>query len=156
LVAVRGRAVRGDGLRLLLLPPPPSLPRRARLRRREVVGERGGELLDRAQPLTRVVEQLRRARRVGIGRGDKRGADRERHLEGGAHELRRVLLVPVAAGVRERAEEPLRVRVLLRRLAIERLADGAREAPRPAREDLLRRVRLAVRDRAKKRPHAGG
>ena len=55
-----------------------------------------------------------RARRVALGRGEQRHADRERLLERRLDEPRRVLLVPVPARVRERAEQPLRLRELRR------------------------------------------
>ena len=44
----------------------------------------------------------------------------------------------------------------LRRLAVERLANRARELPRPAGEDLIGRVGLPVGDRAQHDPDAGG
>ena len=108
-----------------------------------------------AEALAGGLEQLRRARRVALGGGEQRGADFLRHLERGVDELRGVLLVAMAARVGERAEQPLRVRVLLRRLAVELLAHGPREPPRPAREDLIGRVGLALGDRAQQDPHAG-
>src|SRR5262249_12090987 len=78
--------------------PPPAPPaRRARLRRGEVVGECTGDLLDRAEPLACVLEQLVRPRCVALGAREQRGADRERHLERGLDELRGIVLVAVAA-----------------------------------------------------------
>ena len=64
--------------------------------------------------------------------------------------------MPVAARVGDRAEEPLRLGELLARLAVERLADGAREPPRPAAQDLVGRVRLALAERTEQDPDAGG
>jgi len=58
--------------------------------------------------------------------------------------------VPVAARVRERSEQPFRLRVLRRRPSVLRLARRAGELPRPAREDLLRRVGLLLGDRGAK------
>src|SRR5207244_12378290 len=69
----------------------------------------------------------------------QRGADLNRLLERRLHEPRSVLLVPVAARVRERTEEPLRLRILGRRAAILHLARGASKPPRPALEDLIDR-----------------
>src|SRR6185437_3332195 len=123
--------------------------RRAGLRLWEVLGDPAGDLVDAAEPLARRLEQLCRPRRVALGGGEERRPDLLRHLERGVDELRRVLLVPVPARVRERAEQALRVRVFLRRLAIELLAHGVRETPRPAREDLIRRLGLPLGDRAK-------
>ena len=87
----------------------------------------------------------------------RRAAPRRRAsgmLERGLDEPRRVLLVPVAARVRERAEQPLRLRELRARAPVLRLARGAREAPRPAGEDLVGRVDLALADRAQQDPDA--
>src|SRR5581483_2641099 len=108
-----------------------------------------------AESLARLLQQLRRPRRVALRGREQRGADLQRLLERGLHELRRVLLVPVPAGVRERAEEALRVRVLRGGASILHLARRAREPPRPAREDLLGRVRLALGDRAQEDANAG-
>ena len=60
----------------------------------------------------------------------------------------------VATGVRDRPEETLRLRELLARLPVQRLANGAGEPPRPTGEDLLGRVRLALADGAQKDAHA--
>ena len=133
--------------RPFLAPPPPAACGSRPLRRGEVLRQRERDLLDRAELLASLVEELRRARRVALRRGEERRADRQRQLERGLDELRGVLLVPVAARVRERAEEPLRLRVLRRGAAVLRLARRAREPPRPAREDLLGRVGLLLGDR---------
>src|SRR5690348_4176464 len=90
-----------------LAPPTPAPPRAAAalLRRGEVLGQRERNLLDRAEPLARLVEELRRARRVALRRRQKRGAHRQRQLERSLDELRGVLLVPVPARVGESAEQ---------------------------------------------------
>ena len=61
----------------------------------------------------------------------------------------------VPARVRDGAEQPLRLRELLARLPVERLADGARETPRPAAEDLVGRGRLSLADGAQQDADAG-
>ena len=55
------------------------------------------DLGERAELLAGAVDQLRRARRVALGRREERDADLERQLERCVDELRRVLLVPVPA-----------------------------------------------------------
>src|SRR5581483_5221050 len=156
---LRGRHVAGVGGGLLgrrlarrlrvasLLAPPPAARAPRRFRLGQVARERGGDLRGRAELLAGRLEELRRPRRVAVGRGEERRRYRERQLAHGDDELRRVLFVAVAARVGERAEQALRLRVLGARLAVERLAGRPREPPRPADEDLLGRVRLAVADR---------
>src|SRR5581483_9889412 len=155
-VTVRGCGRRAGGrlARLLLAAPAPAFARLL-LRRRQVLGERERDLLHRAELLARLVEQLRRARRVPLGRCEQRRADLLRLLERGAHELCRVLLVPMPARVRERAEEPLRLGILARGATVLHLPRRACEPPRPAREDLIRSVRLALCDRAQQHADAG-
>src|SRR5581483_7638408 len=99
--------------------------------------------------------QLRRARRVPLCRCEQRRADLLRLLERGAHELCRVLLVPMPARVRERAEEPLRLGILARGATVLHLPRRACEPPRPARENLIRSVRLALCDREQQHADAG-
>src|SRR5919198_2586401 len=138
----------GRGLRLLLAASPPAPRPAARLLgRRQIVGEGVGDSLQRSELLTRRVDQLIRARGVALGRGEQSHSDLERLLPGRVDQLRRVLLVPMPARVRERAEEPLRLRELRARAAVLHLASRARESPDPAREDLVRRVGLPFADR---------
>src|SRR3954447_14793261 len=134
----------------LLLPLPPPAPGAAGggLRRGQVVGERVRDLLDRAEPLASRVDQLVRPRGVALRRGEQRRADLARLVECCVDELRRVLLVPVAPGVGQRAQESLGLRELAARAPVLHLARRPREAPCPAREDLLGRVRLVVAQRA--------
>src|SRR5690242_21319891 len=100
-------------LALLLALAAPAAGAAARgLRRRQVVGERVGDLLDRAEPLASRVDQLVRARRVALGRSQQRGPDLSRLVERRIDELGRVLLVPVPARVGECAEQPLGFREL--------------------------------------------
>ena len=103
-----------------------------------------------------MVERPVRARRVALGGREERCADGLRERCRDLHELGDVVLVPMAAGVRDRAEQALRLRELLARLAVEGLADGAREAPRPPPEDLIGSVRLALAERAQEDADAGG
>src|SRR3954467_11208726 len=77
-----------------------------------VLGGRAGDPRERPEPLACRVDQLRRARRVALGRSEQCGSDGERQVEGRVHELGRVLLVPVPARVCECAEQPLRLREL--------------------------------------------
>src|SRR5919198_951965 len=121
---LRGRSILRRLLLLLLLlllvpspapAPPPSRAARLRLRRRQVVRERVRDLLHRAQPLAGGVDELVRARRVALGGGEQCGADLALLVEGGVHELGCVLLVPVTARVRERSEQPFRLRELAAR-----------------------------------------
>src|SRR6185312_8739831 len=85
--------LRGRGRRLLLAPPatPPS---RVRLRRREVVGEGGGDLVDRAEALAGGLEVVVRAGRVAVGGGEQGRGGSDRQILGGGGQLDRVLLVP--------------------------------------------------------------
>ncbi|OLE01689.1 MAG: hypothetical protein AUG91_00650 [Actinobacteria bacterium 13_1_20CM_4_69_9] len=141
-----------------LLPPlpplaPPGAPGRE-LGLREVLGERAGDFLHGAQAFPRRFDQLRCARRVALRGGQQRRAHRHRQLESRVDELRGVLLVPVAARVRQRTEQPLGLGELRARTAVLLLARRAREAPRPPREDLVRRVGLPFRDRAQQDAHA--
>ena len=62
------------------------------------------DLLDRPEPLPRRVDQLVRARRVPLRRGEQRCPTSRDWVERGVDELGRVLLVAVAAGVGERPE----------------------------------------------------
>src|ERR1051325_2302754 len=55
---------------LLALPPPAPRAPGLGLRSGEVVGERVRDLLDRPESLARCVDQLVRARRVALGRGE--------------------------------------------------------------------------------------
>src|SRR6185437_8740461 len=139
--------LRGRGRRLLLAPPatPPS---RVRLRRREVVGEGGGDLVDRAEALAGGLEVVVRAGRVAVGGGEQGRGGSDRQILGGGGQLDRVLLVPLAARVRERAEQPLGLGVLGAGLAVEHLAHCTRESPGPARQDLVGRVGFPLADRA--------
>jgi hypothetical protein len=59
-----------------------------------------------------------------------------------------VVGAPLLAAVRERAEQPLRFGELGAGAPILRLPCRPRELPRPALEDLVGRVRLALADRA--------
>src|SRR5262249_43298785 len=98
--AVLGRLRLGALLCLLpalLLPPPAPAPARVRLRRWQVLGERVRDLAEGADLLARALDQLRRARRVAVGRGEQRDTDPDRELERRVDELRRVLLVAVPA-----------------------------------------------------------
>src|SRR5207244_2789642 len=97
------------------------------------------DFLGRAESFARLVDELRRARRVALRGGEECGAHRQRQLERGRYELRGVLLVPVSARVRERAEQALRLRILRRGAPVLHLARSAREAPRPAARDRLER-----------------
>src|SRR6186997_1928570 len=68
-----GLALRLWGLRLALLltlAPPAPRPAGLGLRRGKIVRERGRDLLDRPQPLACRIDQLVRARRVALGRGE--------------------------------------------------------------------------------------
>src|SRR5204863_6850082 len=94
------------------------------------------------------LDQLRRARCVAIRRREQRDADPDRQLERRVDELRRVLLVPVPAGVRERTEQALRLRELGTDPPVLRLAGRACQLPRPAGEDLLRSVGLPLAERS--------
>src|SRR4051812_2051288 len=109
-----GDARRRARFRPLLLPPAPAAgARRARLRLGEALGDPAGDLLNRAEPFARRLQELGRTRRVPLGRCEQRRADLLRHLERSVDELRGVLFVTVAARVRERAEQALRIRILL-------------------------------------------
>src|SRR5436190_9760530 len=140
----------------LLLPLAPTPPRAAGvgLRGGQVVGQRIRDLLDRSQAFARGVDQLVRAGRVALGGGQQRGADLARLLEGRVDELRRVLLVPVPAGVRQGPEQAPRLRELAARPAVLHLAGCTREPPGPAGKDLLRRIDLRVAERPQERAHA--
>src|SRR5207244_6473583 len=134
---------------LLALPPlAPAGAARAQLRLREIHRQRAGDLLDRAQPLARRIDELGRAGGVSLGGREQRRTDRNRQFERRVDQLRRVLLVPVAAGVRQRTEQPLPLRELRARAPVLHLARGACEAPGPARQDLVRRVGLSFGDRS--------
>ena len=140
--------------RLLLAPAAPAAAR-MRLRRGQVVGERGRDLGDRAELLARRLEVA--GSRAACSPRPRRAARRRCAIGSSfaaVDELGRVLLVPVAARVRERAEQPLRLGVLGARLAVEHLAHRAREPPRPAGEDLVGRVGLALADRPQQDAHA--
>src|SRR4051812_11676895 len=128
----------------LLLPPPSPPARRVRLGRRQIVGERVRNLGDRAELLAGGLERGVRARRVALGRGQKCAGDADRQVLRRLAELRGVLLVPLAARVGKGAEKSFRLGELRRRLPVEHLPDGAGEAPRPARENLVGRVGLAL------------
>ena len=71
-------------------------------------------------------------------------------------ELRDVVLVPVAARVRDRAEQALRLGELGARSPVLHLARRAGELPRPASEDLVGRRGLPLADRPQEDSHAGG
>ena len=143
----------------LLLPPPPPRLARGLLRSGEVVGERVGDLLHGADPLANAVDQALRGRRVRLCRREQRSGDVRRLLEGDVDEPRGVLLVPVAAGVRERAEEPLGLREVGARAAVLQLArcpgEAARSSARrcrPAPRPSLRRSRAGGRARPGRGP----
>src|SRR5436305_310139 len=97
------------GLRAAALAPPPSAPLRAAaalLRCGEVLRERERDLLDRAEPLARLVDELRRARRVPLRRRQERGAHGHRPLgRGRGQELleRRLARAPVRQLLDERS-----------------------------------------------------
>ena len=120
---------------------------------RQVVGQRVRDRLRVAELLAGAVERVVGARRVALGGGEQRGADLERQRLRHLDELGDVLLVPVAARVRDGAEQPLRLRELGARAPVLHLARRAREPPRPALQDLVGRVRLPLADRAQEDPH---
>src|SRR5947208_12636960 len=136
-------------LRLLLAPstPTPRAPARL-LWCRQIRREPVRDLLDRAELLAGGVDQLVGAGCVALGRGEQRRADLERLLTGGVDELRCVLLVPVSARVRQRAEQAFCLGELGARAAILHLPGCAGESPDPAGEDLLWSVGLFLADRA--------
>src|SRR5438552_9153724 len=97
-------------LRRLLLLSPSLAPARAtggQLRRREVLGKCLRDVLERAESLARGFDELRRAGGISLRGGEKCGAHLHRELKRGVDELRGVLLVPVTAGICERAEQTL-------------------------------------------------
>src|SRR6187551_381570 len=143
---LRRRALSDARLGGLPLAPAATRLARRRLRGGQALRERRRDLLDRAELLARTVERAVGPRGISLGRGEQRRADRQGERGCDPHELRDVVLVTVSTRVRDRSEQPLRLRKLLARLAIERLANRAREPPCPAAEDLLGRVRLAVSD----------
>src|SRR5262249_61734194 len=100
------------------------------------------------------VQQLGRSRRVPLSRSEQSRCDWERQLAHGGDELRRILLMAMSTRVRQSPEQLLRVRVLGTCSAVLDLACGAREAPGPTGEDLLRRVRLALAERLQQAPDA--
>src|ERR671922_219963 len=115
-------------LSLALLALPPLAPPRAaggELRLRQVLGQRAGDLLQRAEPFAGGLDQLRRARCVALGRCEQRRTDRQRLLERGVHELRGVLLMPVPARVRESSEQSFGLGELRARAAVLQLARRA-------------------------------
>ena len=99
---------------LLLAAAPASPAPGVRLRRGQVVGEGVCDLLDRAELLARLFEVVVRTRRVALGRGEERCGGSDRELLRGVAELDRVLLVPLAPGVREGTEQALRLGELRR------------------------------------------
>src|SRR5207244_2338600 len=124
-------------LALLALAAPAARARRARLRRGEVVRERGGDLLDRAEPLACVLEHLVRARGVAVGGGAQQRAD-----TGGA------ILFP-RRRLRDERDEVVEVGAL----DAHRDAVGERDQPQPPvrvlrgtrrEEDLERALRRAA------------
>src|SRR6185503_11314357 len=121
------RRIRDGRLRLgrLLLPAAATGLPRWRLRRGKALRERGCDLRDRPELLTRAVERAVRARRVALGRREQGGADGRRQRRRDPDELRDVVLVTVPTRVRHGAEEPFGLRELLARLAVEGLANGA-------------------------------
>src|SRR4051812_21473877 len=139
---------------LLALAAPAARAAAGGLRRRQVVGQRVRDLLDRAEPLAGCVDQLVGARRVALRRGEQRRPDLARLGERDVDELGRVLLVAVAPRVGERSEQALGLRELRARAAVLHLSRRACEPPRPARQDLLRRVGFLVADRAQQRADA--
>src|SRR5438046_584887 len=72
---------------LLLAPPAPARAGRRLLRRGQILGQCECDLVQFSQLLARLVDQLVRARRVALCRGEQRGADRERNLLGRLDEL---------------------------------------------------------------------
>src|SRR5207248_3871789 len=125
-------------LRFLLPAPAPAARASARLLRRgEVLRQRVRDLVQGAELLAGGIDQLVRARGVALRRGEERGTDLERLLPRRVDELRRVFLVPVAARVGERAQQPLCLRKLGAGPPILDLPRGAGEPPGPAGEDLL-------------------
>src|SRR6185312_1939962 len=118
------------------------------LRRGKVVRERVRDLLDRSQPLAHAVDELLCGRRVGLCGGEQGDSNVDRLLERDVDEPGGVFLVPVTAGVRQGPEKAFRLRQIRARAAVLQLARCAGEAPRPAGEDLLRRIHLPLADRA--------
>ena len=113
-----------------------------------------GDLPDLAELLAGPVEGVVRARRVPLGGGEQRGADFERQRLRDLDQLRDVLLVPVAARVRDRSEQALGLRELGAGATILNLTGRLGELPRPALENLIGSVRLAFTDRAEQDPRA--
>src|SRR5207248_11266673 len=85
------------GLALLALAPLAAAgPAGGQLRLGQVLRQRAGDFLHRAEPLPRRLEQLGRARRIALRGGEQRGSDWQGQLERRVHELGSVFLVPVS------------------------------------------------------------